>query len=135
MAHFAELEANNIIINVVVVHNSVLHDEELGEVEQKGIDFLNENIRASTWKQTSFNNSIRGNFAAIGYTYNQELDAFIPPPRFASWTTLNTETFQYEPAVGMPEYVLGYRYRWDDDAQEWITIEGFTPGGPISGPN
>ena len=122
MAHFAELDANGVVINVVVVHNNVLHDDELGEVEQKGIDFLNNNLRVSTWKQTSFNGSIRGNFAGIGYTYNQELDAFIPPPEFESWTTLNTETFQYEPAVGIPEYVFGYRNRWDENAQEWVRI-------------
>jgi len=122
VAHFAELNADNIVVAVVVVHNNILHDDELGEVEQKGIDFLNENIRPSIWKQTSFNGSIRGNFAAIGYTYNQELDAFIPPPEFESWTTLNTETFRYEPAVGIPEYVLGYRNRWDDEAQEWVRI-------------
>ena len=122
MAHFAELNADNVVVAVIVVHNNILHDDELGEVEQKGIDFLNENIRASIWKQTSFSGSIRGNFAAVGYTYNQELDAFIPPPLFASWTTLNTETFQYEPSVGMPEYRDGFRYRWDDEGQAWIEI-------------
>ena len=122
MAHFAELDADNVVISVVTVQNNVLHDNELGEVEQKGIDFLNENIRSSTWKQTSYNASMRGHFAAVGYTYNQELDAFIPPPEFESWTTLNTTTLKYEPAVGIPEYVLGYRNRWDDEAQEWVRI-------------
>jgi len=122
MAHFAELDSNNVVIDVVVVHNNILHDEELGEVEQKGIDFLNQTLRNSIWKQTSFNNSIRGHFAGIGYTYNEELDAFIPPPEFESWTTLNTETFRYEPAVGIPEYVFGYRNRWDENAQEWVRI-------------
>lgn len=122
MAHFAELDANGVVIDVVVVHNNILHDDELGEVEQKGIDFLNQNIRSSTWKQTSFNASIRGHFAGIGYTYNEELDAFIPPPQFPSWTTLNTETFQYEPSIGMPEYRDGFRYRWDDEGQAWIEI-------------
>lgn len=122
MAHFAELDSNNVVIDVVVVHNNILHNEELGEVEQKGIDFLNQTLRNSIWKQTSFNSSIRGHFAGIGFTYNEELDVFIPPPRFESWTTLNTETFMYEPAVGMPEYVFGYRNKWDEDAQEWIRI-------------
>jgi hypothetical protein len=88
----------------------------------KILEKLNQTLRNSIWKQTSFNNSIRGNFAGIGYTYNEELDVFIPPPRFESWTTLNTETFMYEPSVGMPEYLNGYRYRWNDEAQEWLRI-------------
>ena len=123
MAHFAELNSENIVVAVLVVHNNVLHDEDMGkEVEQKGIDFLNENIRESTWKQTSFNNSMRGQFAGVGFTYNEELVAFIPPPKFPSWTTLNTETCEYEPSVGIPEYVLGFRHRWDEENKSWIKI-------------
>lgn len=70
MAHFAELDQNNIVLRVLVVAN---------EHENNGQDFLaNELGLGGTWIQTSYNATIRKNFAAVGYTYDAELDAFIP---------------------------------------------------------
>lgn len=78
MAHFAELDANNIVTRVIVVHNNELLDGEQTEVEQLGIDFCVAHY-GGTWIQTSFNASFRKNYAGVGYTYNADLDAFIAP--------------------------------------------------------
>lgn len=78
MAHFAELDENNIVTQVIVVGNNELIDENNIEQEQKGIDFC-VNLLGGIWVQTSYNGTIRKNFAGIGYSYDAERDAFIPP--------------------------------------------------------
>jgi hypothetical protein len=77
MAHFAKLNENNIVIDVNVVNNEVL--DSLNE-EVSGIEFLTQwSGGYSNWKQTSYNGTIRKNFAGIGFTYDATRDAFIPP--------------------------------------------------------
>jgi hypothetical protein len=76
MAHFAELDDNNIVKQVVVVHNNELLDESGNESEQKGIDFCN-NLFGGQWIQTSYNGSIRKNFAGQGCIYDSIRDAFL----------------------------------------------------------
>lgn len=78
MAHFAQLNENNIVEQVIVVHNNELLDESGIEIEQKGIDFCI-NLFGGSWIQTSYNGNVRKNYAGIGYTYHQALDAFIAP--------------------------------------------------------
>lgn len=78
MAHFAKLNTNNVVIAVHVVNNDVVDDNGV-ESEQIGIDFLTSLHGHTHWKQTSYNNKIRKNYAGIGYTYDQDRDAFIPP--------------------------------------------------------
>jgi hypothetical protein len=78
MAHFAELNGNNIVIRVIVVHNNELLDENGTESEQKGIDFC-VNLLGGVWVQTSYNASIRFKYAGIGDTYDATRDAFISP--------------------------------------------------------
>ena len=71
MAHFAEIDSNNIVVRVLVVDNSLEH---------RGQDFLSNDLGlGGTWIQTSYNNNIRKNYAGIGYTYDATRDAFIPP--------------------------------------------------------
>lgn len=77
MAHFAQLDENNSVIQVIVVNNSELLDNDK-ELEQKGIEFC-QNLLGGKWIQTSYNSKIRYNFAGIGYTYDPIDDAFIPP--------------------------------------------------------
>ena len=86
MAHFAELDENNTVKQVIVIHNNELLDENGIESEQKGIDFC-VNLFGGTWIQTSYNNNFRGQFAGIGSTYNQEKDYFISetPPGGDDW--------------------------------------------------
>lgn len=77
MANFACIDNNNIVTDVIVVNNEVLLDENGNEVEQKGIDFCKSLYGNDTiWIQTSYNKNFRGEFAGIGYLYNNELDKF-----------------------------------------------------------
>ena len=116
MAHFAQLE-NNIVKQVIVVSNQDILDENGQESEQKGIDFCS-NLLGGTWKQTSYNANIRKNYAGIGYKYDAELDAFIPPQPYASWT-LNADA-QWEAPVAMP--TDGGRYTWNEETTTWDAV-------------
>jgi hypothetical protein len=119
MAHFAKLDENNIVLEVHVVHNNELLDENGIEQEQKGIDFLiNWSNGYLAWKQTSYNGSFRKNYAGIGYTYDPQYDAFIPPKPFPSWL-LNVDA-QWEPPVAMPQD--GKMYSWDESTTSWTEI-------------
>ena len=86
MAHFAKLGVGNVVETVHVVSNDVALTEQIG------VDFLNNlyNTR-DVWKQTSYNNNIRKNYAGIGYSYDEARDAFIPPQPYPSWL-LNEES-------------------------------------------
>lgn len=119
MAHFAQLNENNVVTQVIVVHNN---DCELDGVENEvvGILFCKSIFGNDTkWKQTSFNGTIRKNFAGIGYTYDTQRNAFIPPNPFASWV-LNEGTCQWEPPVPMP--TEGGPYYWDEATTSWIEV-------------
>ena len=78
MAHFAELDENNIVTNVIVVHNNELLDKNKYESEQKGIDFCVTHF-GGRWVQTSYNANFRGVYAGIGYTYDEPSDVFVAP--------------------------------------------------------
>lgn len=75
MAHFAELDTNNIVMQVIVVHNNELLVDGV-ETESKGVDFLESLFGHRNWKQTSYNHNMRGRYAGIGMRYNAELDEF-----------------------------------------------------------
>lgn len=115
MAHFAKLDLNNIVTQVVVVNNDILLENGV-ESEQKGIDFLEELFEEGTWKQTSYNGTIRKNYAGVGYKYDVTRDAFIPPKPYASWT-INETTCQWEAPVAHPTDAL---YNWDEANQQWV---------------
>lgn len=110
MAHFAELNENNIVIRVLVTDNNATNE---------GYDWLIENFDG-TWVQTSYNATIRKNFAGIGYFYDPERDAFIPPQPFASWL-LNEANCQWEAPVVYPQD--GVIYNWDEELQEWVQVD------------
>ena len=114
MAHFAKLGTGNIVTEVHVVSNDIATDE------QAGVEFL-QNLynNRDIWKQTSYNNNFRKNFAGIGFKYDQTRDAFIPPQPQASWT-LNEETCQWEPPVAYPDD--GKNYKWNEENQSWDEI-------------
>jgi hypothetical protein len=113
MAHFAEIDENNIVKTVIVVSNESLNPSR---EEDSGIEFLNSLYGHSNWLQTSYNGNIRKNYAGIGFTYSEELDAFIPPKEYDSWI-LNEETCQWEPPVAYPED--GNDYEWNEDTVSW----------------
>lgn len=124
MAHFAELDENNVVIRVIVVSNDEIKDPLTGEeVEMLGIAFCKKTY-GGNWIQTSYNGNIRKQYAGIGYTYNEELDAFIKPKPFDSWI-LNPDTAEWESPIGnhpeiTNEQILsGLLYEWDEKLLQW----------------
>lgn len=112
MAHFAEIDSNNIVIRVLVVDNSLEH---------RGADFLSNDLGlGGTWIQTSYNNNIRKNYAGIGYTYDATRDAFIPPKPYESWV-LNEDTCQWDAPTPYPSD--GQIYRWNEELQQWENVQ------------
>ena len=108
MAHFAEIDNRNIVQRVLVV---------LDEQEHRGQEFLANDLGlGGTWIQTSYNNNIRKNYAGIGYTYDQERDAFIAPKPFSKWV-LNEETCRWEAPTPYP--TDNKIYVWNDNQGEW----------------
>jgi len=119
MAHFAKIGLNNTVIEVHTVNNNVLLDANGNESESNGIDFLTKLTGWAIWKQTSYNNKIRKNYAGIGYTYDETKDAFIPPKPYNSWT-LNESTCNWEAPIAYP--TDGKLYSWDESTKNWILI-------------
>jgi hypothetical protein len=121
MAHFAKLDENNVVLEVVVISNNELLQDGV-ESEAKGVQFLVDwSGGYSLWKQTSYNGSIRKNYAGIGYTYDATRDAFIPPQPFASWV-LNENTCLWDAPTPMP--VDGQRYNWNESTTSWVVNNG-----------
>ena len=129
MAHFAKLGSENIVEKVIVVHNNVLLVDGV-ESEQPGVDFLNNLYKTSdVWKQTSYNTyggvhqlggtPLRKNYAGIGYTYDEDKDAFIPKQPFNSWT-LNEDTCQWEAPSARPDD--GKFYTWNEEIKSWEEV-------------
>jgi len=125
MAHFAQLDANNVVTQVIVVSNKDTSDANGVEKEYIGAAFC-EKLFGGTWKQTSYNGTIRKNYAGIGYSYNADIDAFVPPKPYASWT-LNGNTAQWEAPVPMPEDAgtgePPKMYSWDEATTSWKETE------------
>lgn len=121
MAHFAKLDANNVVEQVIVVNNNELLDENGNESEAKGIEFCQSHF-GGTWVQTSYNKKFRKNYAAIGGTYNPELDVFIPKKPFPSWV-LNQSTFNWEAPVPYPENTNFVPHVWDEASLSWIPVK------------
>jgi len=120
MAHFAQLDDNNIVTQVIVVANDELLLDGV-ESEVKGILFCKSLFGGDTkWKQTSYNGNFRKNYAGIGYTYDAQRDAFIPPKPYASWN-LNQTTCLWEPPTPMPQD--GKQYRWDEPTTSWQEVQ------------
>jgi hypothetical protein len=122
MAHFAKLDENNKVLNVIVVNNSVLSVDGI-ESEQAGINFCKEVTGHESWKQTSFSGSFRKNFAGINYTYDENFDAFIAPQPYPSWK-LNYTTCQWEPPIPYPIAEDNYYWKWSEINKEWIKLVG-----------
>ena len=121
MAHFAKIE-NNVVTQVIVVDNKDCADASGVEKEYIGAAFC-ERLLGGTWKQTSYNGSIRKNYAGVGYAFDAERDAFIPPKPYNSWL-LNEDTCLWEAPVAMPaDAGTGEppkRYAWDEATTSWV---------------
>ena len=119
MAHFAELDANNVVLRVIVVGNKDTADAMGVEKEHIGAAFC-ERLLGGRWVQTSYNANIRKNYAGIGYTFNESIDAFVPPKPFPSWL-LNETTAQWQTPVAMPSD--GKMYSWNEATVSWDEVE------------
>lgn len=113
MAHFARIDENNVVTEVVVVHN---------DLEHRGADFLANDLGlGGTWIQTSYNNNIRKQFAGIGHTYNPLADVFIKPQPYPSWSL--DASFDWQPPIPKPS--VGEWY-WDESSVSWVEVLGGT---------
>ena len=119
MAHFAKLDSNNIVTQVVVVNNAVLLKADGTESELKGKQFLNNIFGTATWKQTSYNGNFRKQYASVGFLYDTEKDKFICPQPFPSWS-LN-EYDDWEAPIPYPSDEN--KYVWNEDDQTWELFE------------
>lgn len=117
MAHFAELDENNTVTRVIVVSNDDILDESGNESEEIGLNFLENLYGHRNWKQTSYNNSFRKNYAGIGYKYYEEHDGFVNPQPYPSWS-LNTETFTWEAPIPKPSENLFFT--WNEENLQWV---------------
>lgn len=114
MAHFLELDENNVVINGIVVHNNELLIDGI-ENEQKGIDFCVAHY-GGTWIQTSYNSRIRGTYGCIGYSYNADENIFIAPQPYPSWHRVGSF---WEAPTPMPSDGM---YSWNEETLTWDEV-------------
>ena len=133
MAYFAKIGLNNKVITVNSVHNNELLDSNGVEQEVNGINFLTNLTGWAIWKQTSYNGNIRKNYAGIGYTYDEDRDAFIPSKPYNSWV-LNETTCLWESPIVRPEtYTQNLTdrdgnsssddYTWNEETTTWDLVD------------
>ena len=118
MAHFAELDENNVVKKVIVVGNADTSDAHGVEKEHIGAAFC-ERLLGGTWKKTSYNGNIRKRYAGVGFSYNAELDAFIGPKPHASWV-LNNTTADWDAPVAKPDD--DKIYSWNESTVAWEEV-------------
>jgi hypothetical protein len=131
MAHFAKLDENNIVIEINVVHNNEVPDEATG------VAFLHSLGFEGNWKQTSYNTykgvhygadgkpdngvALRKNYGRIGYTYDSQRDAFIPPSPYPSWV-LDEDKCQWKPPIPFPKATETTIWAWNEPSLSWLEI-------------
>ena len=133
MAHFAELDKNNVVVRVIVIGNKECMKDDFvdsflatsgkeiavaseWEDEAKGIAFC-ENLLGGRWIQTSYNANFRKRYAGLGFSYSADLDAFIMPRPYPSWTL--DKVGDWRPPSAMPD---DGEYSWDEKAGEWVEL-------------
>ena len=147
MAHFAQLDSNNVVTQVIVVSNDDTSDSNGTETESIGVAFCQKLLGANTnWKQTSYNGNLRGNYAGIGYTYMENVatlgvgstDIFIAQQPHASWTINTTEAVWKapitEPTLTADQIAAGSYYTWDESAYQADTSDPKTAGWTLTTP-
>ena len=134
MAHFAQIDSNNIVTQVIVVADADTADAQGNHMESIGIAFC-QRLIGGNWKQTSYNTHggvhslggtpFRKNYAGLGYTYDADRDAFIPPKPYASWvldesTCLWNAPMPYPTDLGTPD--APKRYTWNEQTRTWDLV-------------
>ena len=138
MAHFAQIDSDSIVTQVIVVSNDDCLDAAGNESEAVGIAFCKSLLGSDTnWVQTSYNNNIRFRYAGRGFVYDSANDVFYSPQPYGSWS-LNTSTWEWEPPVALPDDA-GYddmknatvyvEYTWNEDTVSWDREETDLRGG------
>lgn len=115
MAHFAQIDADNVVVQVIVVSDNDTQNDDGIETETIGAEFCH-NLLGGQWVQTSYSGRIRKRFAGIGYTYDKTLDAFIPPKPYPSWI-LNNQTANWQAPIAHED--LDGWWIWDEITQTW----------------
>tara|TARA_R100000406_G_scaffold86086_1_gene69885 strand:- start:223 stop:645 length:423 start_codon:yes stop_codon:yes gene_type:complete len=133
MAHFALLDDNNIVLNVLYVDNNDMLDGEGNESEALGIAQCREGLGKPNARlvRTSYSHSIRRRYAGVGFTYDEERDVFLTPKEWPSWV-LNTTTLCWEPPTAMPELTeeqrnVGSHYVWNEETTSWDFVDMTPP--------
>jgi len=132
MAHFVELDAQNVVLRGVVIGDKDCLDQDGVENESVGIAFCQSLFGADTvWKQTSYNTyggvhagggtPFRKNYAGNGYVYDETRDAFIAPSPFASWV-FNESTCLWEAPIPKPDDTDTEIFVWDEDQVLWQAV-------------
>ena len=132
MAHFAQIDSNNIVTQVIVVADADTADAHGNHMESIGIAFC-QRLIGGNWKQTSYNTQggvhanggtpLRGNYAGIGYTYDPTNDVFYAPQPYPSWT-ISAPTWIWTPPTPMPTETLpdNESYSWDETTKSWVVV-------------
>jgi hypothetical protein len=114
MAHYAQLDDDNTVLDVMKISD---------DYEDCGEDYINNVCMIpGRWIKTSYNGTIRGSFAGVGFSYNEELDVFLPPKPYESWV-INTELKCWESPVERPEISNTEAAIWDETNQQWIIVQ------------
>jgi hypothetical protein len=128
MAHYALLDSNNIVVQVITgVDENVIQTDldgtQIGGSSEAWEKFYESRpeFAGLICKRTSYNGNIRANYAGIGFKYDQDFNVFIPPQPYPSWK-LNYTTYQWEAPVAKPETIEGYYWKWSEPNKEWISI-------------
>lgn len=128
MAHYAFIDSNNIVVNVISgVDENIIQTDTDGTQVGGTTEAWEHFYESLSWnkglkcKRTSYNNKIRGNFASVGFIYDEDFDIFVPSRPFPSWK-LNYTTFQWEPPVSRPEKIEGHTWKWSEINKEWVSI-------------
>jgi hypothetical protein len=118
MAHYAQIDENNIVTQVIVIDNKDTADANGVEKEYIGAAYC-ERLFGGTWKQTSYNGNIRKNYAGIGYKYHADIDAFAAPQPYPSWT-LDADAKWQAPTPMPTDGTMESPYTWDEATTSWI---------------
>ena len=129
MAHFAELDNNNVVLRVVVVGNDCVPSDEHVDGETWCINFF----KGGTWKQTSYNSNFRKQYAGMGYTYDAAKNKFISPQPYASWALDANDdwqapvTYPTTTTYGSNDPLDRYSISWDEAGQKWTAKDHEDP--------
>lgn len=129
MAHFARLDENNVVTEILVVDNSAIGDLAFPESEPVGAAYLNSFLPEGNWKQTSYNNNFRFNYAGIGYTFHPECGThggFSAPPEY-EYFVFDVASCAWIPPIAYP--TDGNNYYWDDAIRNWRKLPSLTTIG------